>query len=121
LSGLAGTEAARRCGNCDLPLSRYNTEAFCGGCATGNRDHPVANTGDIGARLRTLRRQRGMSQTVLGDLCGVSGAYVSMVENGKRKLDRWSMIVALAHAMRIPPVELALEANASAEGKEDSR
>jgi hypothetical protein len=40
-----------------------------------------------------------MSLTVLGGLCGVSGAYLSMVENGKRILDRWSTILALTGAL----------------------
>ena len=48
-----------------------------------------------------------MTLAVLAGLCGVSAAYLSMVENGKRNLDRWSTIVALADALRIPPTDLA--------------
>jgi transcriptional regulator with XRE-family HTH domain len=61
-----------------------------------------------------------MTLTVLAGLCGVSPAYLSMVENGKRKLDRWSTIVALANGLRIPPAELALDdpAGSRAEVKE---
>jgi len=37
----------------------------------------------------------------------VSAAYLSMVENGKRNIDRHSLIVALADALGVPPGELA--------------
>jgi hypothetical protein len=48
-----------------------------------------------------------MSLHVLAGLAGLSAAYLSMVENGKRKLDRYSRIVALADALGVPPGELA--------------
>jgi transcriptional regulator with XRE-family HTH domain len=82
---------------------------LCGACSAGDGDRPAARAGDIGTRLRVLRRQRGMSLTVVGGLCGVSAAYLSMVENGKRNLDRWSTILALADALKVPPADLALE------------
>jgi DNA-binding XRE family transcriptional regulator len=100
----------RGCQRCGRPLSRYNREDLCGACSVGTGGvQAAARTGDIGARLRALRRQRGMSLEVLGGLCGVSAAYLSMVENGKRGLDRWSMILALARALKVLPAELALE------------
>ena len=46
----------------------------------------------IGARLRTLRRWRGKSQTELAGLAGLSPSFLSMVETGKRPLDRRSHI-----------------------------
>lgn len=98
------------CGGCGRPLSRYNDRPFCGGCS-GTDDRPGqsdARAGDIGARLRYLRCRRGMTLTALAGLAGVSPAYLSMVEHGKRALDRWSTIVALANALKIPPAELAL-------------
>ena len=106
----AGPEVAvRGCQSCGRPLSRYNNADFCAGCTAGSRSESVVRAGDIGARLRTLRRQRGMSLSVLGGLCGVSAAYLSMIENGKRHLDRWSTILALADALRIHPADLALD------------
>jgi transcriptional regulator with XRE-family HTH domain len=43
----------------------------------------------------------------LGGLCGVTGAYLSMIENGKRSLDKYSLIVTIASALGVPPGELA--------------
>lgn len=50
----------------------------------------------IGARLRTLRRWRGMTQVELAGLAGLSPSFVSMVETGQRPLDRRSHIAAVA-------------------------
>jgi transcriptional regulator with XRE-family HTH domain len=55
----------------------------------------------IGARLRTLRRWRGMTQAELAGLSGLSPSFLSMVEHGKRMLDRRSHIAALAGALRV--------------------
>jgi anti-sigma regulatory factor (Ser/Thr protein kinase) len=99
------------CGGCGLALSRYNDGDWCGGCA-GSDDRPgraYAVTGDIGMRLRGWRMRRGMSLAVLAGLSGVSAPYLSMVENGQRGLNRWSTIVAVANALRVPPAVLALE------------
>jgi transcriptional regulator with XRE-family HTH domain len=55
-----------------------------------------------------------MSLEVLGGLCDVSAAYLSMVENGKRRLDRYSLIVGLATALQVPPEEIAPSISAKA-------
>lgn len=60
----------------------------------------------IGERLRSARRQRGMSLRNLAGLAGVSVGQLSMVENGRRLLDRSSHITALAEALQIAPSEL---------------
>ncbi|UQA93723.1 helix-turn-helix domain-containing protein [Streptomyces halobius] len=60
----------------------------------------------IGERLRSARRQRGMSLRSLAGLAGVSVGYLSMVENGHRLLDRSSHISAFAEALQIAPSEL---------------
>lgn len=59
--------------------------------------------------MRAARLRRGLTLQVLGDRCGVSAAYLSMVENGKRLVDRYSLIVELAGALQVPAVELAPE------------
>lgn len=59
-----------------------------------------------GARLRTLRRWRGMTQVELAGLAGVSPSFVSMVEHGSRMLDRRSHIAALANALRVSETDL---------------
>ncbi|MFD7861421.1 helix-turn-helix domain-containing protein [Streptomyces sp. NPDC059783] len=60
----------------------------------------------IGERLRSARRQRGMSLRNLAGLAGVSVGYLSMVENGQRLLDRSSLITSFAEALQIAPSEL---------------
>jgi transcriptional regulator with XRE-family HTH domain len=60
----------------------------------------------IGARLRTLRRWRGMRQVDLGGLAGLSTSYVPMVETGQRPLDRRSHIAAIASALRVSETDL---------------
>ena len=47
-----------------------------------------------------------MTLEVLGGFCDVTPAYLSMIENGKRPLDRYSLIVAIASALGVPPAEL---------------
>ncbi|MFI6350255.1 helix-turn-helix domain-containing protein [Streptomyces sp. NPDC050560] len=60
----------------------------------------------IGRRLRSARLQRGLSLRVLADLADMSVGYLSMVENGRRLLDRSSYITALAEVLHIAPAEL---------------
>lgn len=60
----------------------------------------------IGERLRSARRQRGMSLRNLAGLAGVSVGYLSMVENGQRLLDRSSLITSFAEVLQIAPSEL---------------
>lgn len=60
----------------------------------------------IGARLRTLRRWRGIGQTELAGLAGVSQSFISMVEGGQRALDRRAQIAAIAAALRVSETDL---------------
>lgn len=60
----------------------------------------------IGARLRTLRRWRGKTQTELAGLAGLSPSFLSMVETGQRPLDRRSHIAALASALKVSESDL---------------
>ena len=62
---------------------------------------------DAGARLRRLRLRRGMPLAVLAGRCGVTAAFLSMVENGHRQLHRPSHITALAAALGASPLYLA--------------
>jgi transcriptional regulator with XRE-family HTH domain len=60
----------------------------------------------IGARLRILRRWRGMTQAQLAGLADLSPSFVSMVETGQRPLDRRSHIGAIASALRVSETDL---------------
>ncbi len=64
-------------------------------------------------RLRALRLRRGLSQTALAGLAGISPAFVSMIETGQRGLTRASDILALADVLRVSPLYLA-------DGRDDS-
>lgn len=59
-----------------------------------------------GARLRTLRRWRGMTLTEVADLSGLSTSFLSRAERGQRALDRRSHIAALAEALRVSETDL---------------
>lgn len=60
----------------------------------------------IGARLRVLRRWRGMTLTQLADQVGLSAAFLSMVERGHRALDRRSHVAAIASVLRVSETDL---------------
>jgi transcriptional regulator with XRE-family HTH domain len=49
----------------------------------------------IGRRLRRIRLWRRKSQAVVAGLAGISEPYLSLLETGKRALNRRSLIVAL--------------------------
>jgi len=59
----------------------------------------------FGARLRTLRIARGLSQEALGDLAGLHRTYVGSVERGERNVSL-DNIYALATAIGVRPEEL---------------
>ncbi|GLY86012.1 helix-turn-helix domain-containing protein [Actinoallomurus iriomotensis] len=60
----------------------------------------------IGARLRVLRRWRGMTLAQLADQAGLTPSFLSMAERGQRAIDRRSHISALAAALRVSETDL---------------
>ncbi|MGH3390894.1 MAG: helix-turn-helix domain-containing protein [Actinomadura sp.] len=60
----------------------------------------------IGARLRVLRRWRGMTLAQLAGQADLSVSFLSMVERGQRALDRRSHIAAVAAALKVSETEL---------------
>src|ERR1017187_9227728 len=64
------------------------------------------DTETTGARLRGLRRWRGMTLTELAGLAGVSVSFLSLVEHGHRLLARRSHIAAVASALKVSETEL---------------
>ena len=46
----------------------------------------------FGERLRQLRRAKGVSQKQMAASLGVSAAYLSALEHGKRGLPSWAML-----------------------------
>lgn len=60
----------------------------------------------IGRRIRSYRHMRGLSLRVTADLAGLSPAFLSMAENGRRRLRRVADIIALAEVLHVTPGEL---------------
>ena len=68
---------------------------------------------EIGARLRTLRTERGLTQETFADAAGMHRTYVASVERGERNpsLDAiWALCDALGESPRVlfpeaPPVQ----------------
>ena len=55
----------------------------------------------LGAELRALREMRGMSQSRVAEISGLTVNYVSLLENGDRR-PSLDAINRLAKALRIP-------------------
>jgi transcriptional regulator with XRE-family HTH domain len=60
----------------------------------------------IGERIAIYRNRRGISQVVLAGLVGRSESWLSQVERGVRGVDRMSVIIDIAKALRIDVAEL---------------
>jgi len=59
----------------------------------------------FGERIRTVRKQAGLSQEELAAACGLHRTYVGAVERGERNLSLLN-IVQLARALRVKPADL---------------
>lgn len=59
----------------------------------------------LGTRLRTLRKQRGLSQERLGERSGLSGKFIGEVERGEKSISVDSLY-HVAVALDIPMREL---------------
>jgi transcriptional regulator with XRE-family HTH domain len=70
-----------------------------------------------GQRIARARRRRGLSQAVLAGLVGRSESWLSQVERGKRGIDSHSVLVRLAHVLRVDIEELT----GSGDGDEPGR
>ena len=59
----------------------------------------------FGARLKSIRRQKGFSQEALALACDLDRSYVGGVERGERNISLIN-IHKIARALGIPPREL---------------
>lgn len=70
--------------------------------ATDKEQSLALSTNAFGRLVKTFREQRGWSQGKLAEEWGVSREYVSLIERGKRKLDKHEQVNRLADILRIP-------------------
>jgi transcriptional regulator with XRE-family HTH domain len=61
---------------------------------------------EIGARVRTFRKRRGLSLEVASGLAGISIAQLSRLERGERRFNRRGLIEDLARALSCSVVDL---------------
>jgi transcriptional regulator with XRE-family HTH domain len=60
----------------------------------------------FGKLVKSFREQRGWSQDQLAEKWGHTRQYVSQIERGKRKLEKWEQVTRLADILDIPPERL---------------
>lgn len=60
----------------------------------------------FGAVIKKLREQHGMSQRDLAERVNVSGAYIAMLETGKRNNPSLATLKRLAKALGVAVTEL---------------
>ncbi|WP_428964538.1 helix-turn-helix transcriptional regulator [Micromonospora fluostatini] len=63
----------------------------------------------IGLRIARWRTTAGLTQQQLADRVGVSGAYIAMIEGGKRAVTKRSLIIALATALGVRVEDLTAQ------------
>lgn len=67
---------------------------------------PAQEPVEIGARVRMIRRRRGLGQDTAAGLAGISKSYLSLLENGKRQFDRRGLIEDIASALGCSPADI---------------
>jgi len=60
----------------------------------------------IGAKIRRLRRNKGLSQAALADRLQVSASYLNLIEHNRRRVTV-ALLLQLAEIFEIGPTELA--------------
>lgn len=67
---------------------------------------PISEPTEIGARVRMIRRRRGLGLETAAGLAGISKSYLSLLENGKRQFDRRGLVEDLARALGCSPADI---------------
>ena len=55
----------------------------------------------VGAEIRRLRSERGLSQEVFADLCSLDRTYIGSVERGERNISLVNLL-KISHALDVP-------------------
>ena len=69
---------------------------------------------EIGTRIRTMRKSRGMTQEDLARAIGQSASSITMYETGRREPD-FETLEALADVFNVPLASLVSEDDSSAD------
>lgn len=64
-----------------------------------NTRQPELPASEIGQRIRTIRRRRGLSLDTAAGLAGISKPYLSMLERGQRRFEKRGLLEDLADAL----------------------
>jgi transcriptional regulator with XRE-family HTH domain len=72
-------------------------------CGMARLAHPLLQT--LGLTIRSLRRERGLSQEALADLAQIDRSYMSSVERGLRNISVLN-IARIAKALDVPVRDL---------------
>lgn len=72
---------------------------------SGDNLNPDPVDVEVGARLRSFRLARGLSQTGLGDAVGITFQQVQKYERGHNRISA-SRLCNMAKALKISPVDL---------------
>jgi transcriptional regulator with XRE-family HTH domain len=73
-----------------------------------SRDPRPAILRRLGARVRDLRRKKGMTQQALAQALSLSVAYVSLIERGGRN-PPYTTVMAIARALGVPAGRLVAD------------
>ncbi len=76
---------------------------------------------NIGISIKTIRKNKGLNQAQLADLCGITVTYLSLIENDKKD-PTLSLLRTIANSLNIPlPILLfmSLEDNDIADSKKE--
>lgn len=74
---------------------------------------PEPDQPDLGAAVRVIREERGISQVAFSERTGFMQSWISETERGKRN-PSWSNVVRLARGLGVTPAELVARAEALA-------
>ena len=66
----------------------------------------------LASNIRSRRRDRGLSQEALAEVCGLHRTYVGSVERGERNVTL-STLEAFSEALGVPVIELLAEPKGS--------
>ncbi len=73
--------------------------------------------GQFGEQLKVIRKERSLSQADLAQFLGVSGAYISALESGKKQPPPHALVIGLASILKTDEDELWALAKAEREDR----